>query len=360
MFLYALAMITVVVQALVLAASDLVVENRKYYIILPDSTKVFITPFHEGGGQNLVVFSPDSTHLVYTRSSGLGFESEGRGVYICKPDGTGRIFIFRQEFHIGKLSWKQIHGKDILVFNNGSGGMDVGKNFRVYDLENRRFIFMTAGDIEQAQGLCYQLSSEEYGRPRKSRIICLDTIIVPDMLDVQDGITYVKGNQVFNRLKRTDSLLLSSDELLSALGDSLTNPSSIEITEALLSPNRKMLYVAANIGQSLLGIYNRAKGQLIYRENPAFTTQRDIVWSGDSFKLAFVLEHGDGNDFRNPDSNTVVVFNSNNNGRFAKTYSSHYSIIDLHWSTNSDTLLYEFKADWSTMSERESIFVGDN
>jgi|GEM_PF-5143206 len=357
---YSLALLMVLVQTLVLTASDLVVENRRYYILLSDSTKVFITPLHEGAGQNLVVFSPDSSHLAYTRTCGYGFEAEGRAVYICKPDGTGRTFIFRQPFHIGKLYWEQIQGKSILVFYNNSGGVDVGKNFRVYDLMNRHLVFETAGYIWDRQGLCFQLGSEDYSDSAKTKTVCIDTCIASEMLEPDDGSTYVKGDSVLNRCDNADSVLLTAQSLITILGNAKPDAQMAEITDALLSPNRKMLCLVANIGHNLIGVYDRAKAESIYRENSPFTTQRDFVWSGDSKKIAYILEFGDGYDYRNPDSNMVVVLNLETNRRFTKTYRGNHTILDLHWSPDSDTLLYEFKPDWSSFSEIKPIIVGEN
>jgi len=78
-------------------APELISENGFYYVIQPNGGKTAIVAEHEPQAPNIAQVSPDGQYVFYTTANGLGFESEGRDLYYCKIDGTGRTFIHKFE-----------------------------------------------------------------------------------------------------------------------------------------------------------------------------------------------------------------------------------------------------------------------
>lgn len=125
---------------------EIVLENHVYYVIHPNGEKVVIASTRTAGGPPVeAIFSPDSSYVAYTTSSGLGWEGAGRDLCYCKSDGSEKTLILSSTTVIQHLNWITATGKEYIVFVHSGADPEGRAHVKVYDFGAKEIVFDTVG-----------------------------------------------------------------------------------------------------------------------------------------------------------------------------------------------------------------------
>jgi hypothetical protein len=178
----------------------LIDENGRFQVVFPDGRKAFIIGEYPGGSNNTAVLSPDSKYVFYTDATGIGFESSGKDMFYCKPDGTERTFLHKINGGASKVQWirKKLH--NYLLFlevlaEAGEASIDL------FDFDNRKMLLKIEGWVLEPtkRADCFVIGKEE-GKPREWSTIWLDSLLSmsnPDKYNVQIYEGYGFHNELY-------------------------------------------------------------------------------------------------------------------------------------------------------------------
>jgi len=183
----------------------IVKEKRTFYVLFPDSSKVKIVKDQGCGARDVAVLSPDSKYVFYTDCTGIGFESSGKDLFYCKPDGTERTFLHKTYGSVSNIAWVNRDRHLYLLFYELYAG-EVEGFVDVYDFENRRMILriearglQRIGDTE-----CFEIE-KELKRPPVHSTICLDSLLAlsnPDEYELRVYHGYGFPNVLYLSIRR--------------------------------------------------------------------------------------------------------------------------------------------------------------
>jgi len=155
----------------------IVVENWKFYVLFPDGKKVEIVEQHAGGADNAAILSPDNKYVFYTDWADIGFESSGKELFYCKPDGTERTFLRKLGGSVSNTQWTKKDDHNYIMFYEGFAEIG-GGIVDLFDFDNRKLIARIKGygfkRIEDSE--CFT-PIDEIGRLKEGSRVCLDTLI---------------------------------------------------------------------------------------------------------------------------------------------------------------------------------------
>ena len=183
---------------------EIIRENRSFYVLHPDGGKVEIVKEHTGGALNVAVLSPDSKFVFYTDGTGIGFESSGKDLFYCKPDGTERTFLHKIGGNANNVSWINRNGHYYILFLEVWGG--AGRAFvDLLDFTNRKMILKIEGWVLKTteDSECFVMSDGT--EPHKGSKMCLDSLLSlgdPDKYNVEIFQGYGYPNELYLSTRR--------------------------------------------------------------------------------------------------------------------------------------------------------------
>lgn len=270
----------------------IVKENRRYYVLFPDNNKVEIAKEHEGGAPNVVILSPDSKYVFYTRGNWLGFESSGKDLFYCRPDGTERTFLRKLGGSVVNVQWINKDGHNYILFSEVAAGLG-WETADLYDFDNRKLILKIRDwRLERIEeSLCFTIMDYS-GKSEKGSKICLDSLLF-----LSDPHKY--GVEVYGANVRPDLIFLSTR--LEPFFDPTMkwyNGDEDEITKRIFggighlsgSPDKKRTaYWINKDSKSWVGVLNKDTKEFQFMDSLTTGKYADnFVWSYDGTLLGFV------------------------------------------------------------------------
>jgi hypothetical protein len=267
-------------------------ENRRYYVLFPDSNKVEIVKAHEGGAENIAVLSTDAKYVFYTDCNWLGFESSGKDLFYCKPDGSERTFLHKLEGYVGYVEWLKKNGHNYLLFVEGIAGAETA-TIDLFDFDQRMMLLKMKGwDFERMKtGDCFILKDQSGNLMTDSKI-CLDSLLLrsdPDKYNVSVYKGYANPHFLFLSTRKEAfldpqfSLIYVSDEkdfgaLYGGLG------------HCFISPFKRYSVFCINLeSKSWVGVLNHDTNKFQYMDSMNIGKYNyNFVWSDKENLLGFI------------------------------------------------------------------------
>jgi hypothetical protein len=301
--------IAIFVYASILSAKSsnlkIIRENRRYYVLFPDSNKVEIVKDHEGGADNITILSPDSKYVFYTDGNDISFESSGKDLYSCKSDGSDRVFLRRIGESVRNAYWINKEGHNYIVFSEVGAGSGY-QSTDILDLDNRK-ILEKFEDWELkriSDSECFTI--RDYSRKvLEGTKICLDSL-----LSLSDPKKY--NIEFYGSYSRPDLFYLSTRRepfLDPAMRWYDGNQDEYVIKEyggigrfSSSSDHKRTAYWINMKSKSWLGVYNKNTNEFQLQDSSiSYKYGDNFIWSYNGDYLGFVKRYP-------PNIQEIVIF----------------------------------------------------
>lgn len=272
----------------------IVKENRRYYVLSPDGKKVEIVKEHEGGADNVAIFSPDSKYVFYTTVNWLGFESSGKDLFYCRPNGTARTFLHKIYGYANNVSWISRDGHNYIIFLEAHAG--AGEGFvDILDFDNRKMILrIKARGLERIENSECFMVKEHPGELHAGSKICLDSLLAlsdPEKYNVGIYQGYVFPNFLYLSTRR--EAFLNPDYIWQGVPDEDAEKYHGGLGQCLPSPQKKRSVYCVNLdSKSWIGVLNSRTNLFQYSDSMTEGEYKyNLVWSDNDNYLGFVKKY---------------------------------------------------------------------
>jgi hypothetical protein len=272
-------------------------ENRRFYVLYPNGKKVEIVKEHEGGADNVVVLSPDAKYVFYTDATGIGFESSGKDLFYCKPDGTGRTFLHKLGGDVEHVNWIKKNGHTYLLFLEVLGGAGVA-TIDLFDFDQRKMLLKMKGwGLERIEESDCFILKDELGNLKKGTNICLDSLLSisdPDKYNIEVYAGYGEPNLLFLSTRR-EAFLNPESSWPDAPNESLVRAFYGELGQCCPSPfGTKNAFCINMDTKSWIGVLNNKRNKFQFLDSINVGEYKyNFVWSNNDRFLGFVESYPD-------------------------------------------------------------------
>lgn len=271
---------------------EIVKEKRTFYVQFPDSSRVKIVK-DEGGARDAVVLSPDYKYVFYTQRSGIGFESSGKDLFYCKPDGTERTFLHKIYGNANNVNWMKRNGHNYILFVEVHGGEGVA-TLDVFDFDNRRMILKIEGwwNLERIEDSeCFTVM-RDIGELKRGSEICLDSLLSlsdPDgcNIEVYEGWSYPR---LLFLSTRREAFLKPGAFWPDVPDEKMAKEYYGGLGQSFPSPHKRRSIYCINLDtESWMGILNNETSRFQFSDSISGGEYKyNFAWSDDGRFLGFV------------------------------------------------------------------------
>jgi hypothetical protein len=272
---------------------EIVKEKRTFYVQFPDGSRVKIVKDRGCGARDVAILSPDSKYVFYTDCTGIGFESSGKDLFCCKPDGTERTFLHKVYGSADDVNWIKRNGNNYILFLEVHAGAGVA-TLDLFDFDNRKMLLKIEGwwKLERVEdGECFTIMGDA-GEPRTGSIICLDSLLSlsdPDgyRIEVYEGWGY--RNLLFLSTRR-EAFLNPASFWPDTPDEEMAKISYGGLGQCFPSPDKRRNAYCINLDtESWMGILNNETNRFQFSDSINGGEYKcNFAWSDDGRILAFV------------------------------------------------------------------------
>jgi hypothetical protein len=268
----------------------IVAENRKYYVLFPDGKKVEIVKEHEGGAPNVAILSPDSKYVFYTYGNWIGFESSGKDLYCCGPDGNERMFLCKLGGTVQDVNWIQKDGRNYVLFREIAAGLG-WENADLFDFDNRKMILkIKKWELERIEDSeCFTII-DYTGKLETGSKICLDSLLTlsdPDRYNVEVYTGYGYPNLLFLSTRR-EAFLNPESSWPDVPEEEIAKKYCGGLGQCFPSPHRRRSVYCINLdSDSWVGVLNNKTNKFQFSDS-INVGKYNFVWSDDGRFLGLV------------------------------------------------------------------------
>jgi len=272
-------------------------ENWRYYVLFPDGKKVEIVKVHEGGAPNVVIVSPDSKYVFYTTGNWIGFESSGKDLFYCRPDGSERTFLRKMGESVKNVHWIKKDGHNYILFSEVAAGLG-WETTDLFDLDSRRLILrIDDWKLERIdESNCFTITDYS-GKLKKGSKICLDSLLSlsdPDKYKFEIYYSNVRPD-LFFLSTRLEPFLDPAMKWYNGDEDEIVGKIFGGIGHFSSSPDKKRTAYWINMNsKSWIGVLNSRTNLFQYSDSMTEGEYKyNLVWSDNDNYLGFVKKYPD-------------------------------------------------------------------